>query len=555
MLNCRHYRFCNVCFFAKKRKGSIKTRKKFCAPYFFGILITSKKQRNKKGDKNMSKKNQNYTNRKQNRFQPERMRGNVFVNNCGKQWLPGENGKAAKVERLLRGAKEEKKEIAGNMAGYKDSWVEWIGAIPEVWKVTPLHFLCDIFGRIGYRGYTLKDITDKDNGVITLSPSNIINQQLDLKKCTYLSYEKYEESPEIKVYKNDIVFVKTSSIGKCAVYDSNEPATLNPQLVVVKNIKCNGRFLYYSLVSDNVQFETLSAAMGSVIPTITQKAIGNFKLPLPPLPEQQRIADFLDTKCGILDRTIDAVSRQIEDLEKYKKALITKTVTKGICKKDEPERAMKDSGVEWIGEVPEEWSVKRLKYVLDSIRNGASAASYEYEPDSFRYVRITDIDDNGNLKQTGKQYLPKEMAKNFILNKKAVLIANTGSLGKAMLFDPDKEDEVCALNGHLIEAIANPNIISNEYLYFFIKSYNYINWVNRSYVQTTMQMLSAGRHKNLPVTVPPLAEQQQIADYLYEKCKNIDNRVQKRRQQLEWLKKYKKSLIFDYVTGKKRVEK
>ena len=501
----------------------------------------------------MSKKNQNYTNRNRNRFQPERMRGNIFVNNNGKQWMPGENGRAAKVERLLKGAKEEKKEIAGNMAGYKDSGVEWIGTIPKEWKVTPLHFLCDIFGRIGYRGYTLKDITDKDNGVITLSPSNIINQKLDLRRCTYLSCEKYEESPEIKVYKNDIVFVKTSSIGKCAVYDSNEPATLNPQLVVVKNIKCNERFLYYSLISDNIQFDTLSAAMGSVIPTITQKAIGNFKIPLPPLPEQQRIADFLDTKCGILDRTIDAVSRQIEDLEKYKKALITKTVTKGICKKGEPERAMKDSGVEWIGEVPEEWSVKRLKYVLDSIRNGASAASYEYEPGSFRYVRITDIDDNGNLKQTGKQYLPKEMAKNFILNKKAVLIANTGSLGKAMLFDPDKENEVCALNGHLIEAIANPNIISNEYLYFFIKSYNYINWVNRSYVQTTMQMLSAGRHKNLPVTVPPLAEQQQIADYLDEKCKNIDNRVQKRKQQLEWLKEYKKSLIFDYVTGKKRV--
>ena len=85
----------------------------------------------------MSKKNHNYTNRKQNRFQPERIRGNVFVNNSGKQWLPGENGRAAKVERLLRGAKEEKKEIAGNMAGYKDSGVEWIGAIPKEWKFVP----------------------------------------------------------------------------------------------------------------------------------------------------------------------------------------------------------------------------------------------------------------------------------------------------------------------------------------------------------------------------------------------------------------------------------
>lgn len=478
----------------------------------------------------MSKKNQNYTNRKQNRFQPERMRGNVFVNNSGKQWLPGENGRAAKVERLLRGAKEEKKEIAGNMAGYKDSWVEYIGQVPKDWVVLRLKNISDIYAAKEYlfgewpvekngKPYSPFDEWASGNEVIITGRVGTIGQ-----------YEMLEKNPKKKILIND------NRLLICPFTEEYRKKALS-------------NFLFWAMAIVNLN----DIITGSAVPLITAKSLLKKRVVIPPLPEQQRIADFLDTKCDILDRTIDAVSRQIEDLEKYKKALITKTVTKGICKKDEPERAMKDSGVEWIGEVPEEWSVKRLKYVLDSIRNGASAASYEYEPGSFRYVRITDIDDNGNLKQTGKQYLPKEMAKNFILNKKAVLIANTGSLGKAMLFDPDKEDEVCALNGHLIEAIANPNIISNEYLYFFIKSYNYINWVNRSYVQTTMQMLSAGRHKNLPVTVPSLAEQQQIADYLDEKCKNIDNRVQKRRQQLEWLKEYKKSLIFDYVTGKKRV--
>lgn len=480
----------------------------------------------------MSKKNQNYTNRKQNRFQPERMRGNVFVNNSGKQWLPGENGRAAKVERLLRGVKEKKKEIAGNMAGYKDSGIEYIGQVPKDWEVLRLKNISNIYAAKEYlfgewpvekngKPYSPFGEWSSGNEVIITGRVGTIGQ-----------YEMLEKNPKKKILINDnrlLIRPFTEDYRKKAL----------------------SHFLFWAMAIVNLN----DIITGSAVPLITATSLLKKRVVIPPLPEQQRISDFLDTKCGILDRTIDAVSRQIEDLEKYKKALITKTVTKGICKKGEPERTMKDSGVEWIGEVPEEWSVKRLKYVLDSIRNGASAASYEYEPDSFRYVRITDIDDNGNLKQTGKQYLPKEMAKNFILNKKAVLIANTGSLGKAMLFDPDKEDEVCALNGHLIEAIANPNIISNEYLYFFIKSYNYINWVNRSYVQTTMQMLSAGRHKNLPVTVPPLAEQQQIADYLDEKCKNIDNRVQKRRQQLEWLKKYKKSLIFDYVTGKKRVEK
>lgn len=498
----------------------------------------------------MSKRNQNYTNRKQNRFQPERMRGTVFVNNSGKQWLPGENVRAAKVERLLRGAKEEKKEIAGNMAGYKDSGVEWIGAIPKGWDII----------RIGY-AFCLrseKNYLPKDKVQLLSLYTGVGVFPTGSEKTKTSGNHAQTVSGYKIVHKNDIV-VNIILAWMGAIGVSNYDGVVSPayDIYIPDLLKIVPHYAHYVFRTDGIAGECFKYGRGIMLMRwrTYSSEFKQIKIPFPPLPEQQRIADFLDTKCGIIDRTIDAVSRQIEDLEKYKKALITKTVTKGICKKGEPERAMKDSGVEWIEEVPEEWNVKRLKYVLDSIRNGASAASYEYEPDSFRYVRITDIDDNGNLKQTGKQYLPKEMAKNFILNKKAVLIANTGSLGKAMLFDPDKEDEVCALNGHLIEAIANPNIISNEYLYFFIKSYNYINWVNRSYVQTTMQMLSAGRHKNLPVTVPPLAEQQQIADYLNEKCKNIDNRVQKRRQQLEWLKEYKKSLIFDYVTGKKRVEK
>lgn len=493
----------------------------------------------------MSKKNQNYTNRKQNRFQPERMRGNVFVNNSGKQWLPRENGREAKVERLLRVAKEEKKEIAGNMAGYKDSGIEWIGEIPKGWNVS----------KIGYHLKWFSKKNEPDKEVLSVYRELGVvkkNERDDNHNRTPLDLTQYKY-----VRPGDLVINKMKA-WQGSVGVSDFEGIVSPAYFVYEftSKMINKKYLHH-LLRGCYKDEMMRLSDGIRVGQWDLSSYKFERMPiiLPPLHEQQRIADFLDTKCSILDRTIDAVSRQIEDLEKYKKALITKTVTKGICKKGEPERAMKDSGVEWIGEVPEEWSVKRLKYVLNSIRNGASAASYEYEPDSFRYVRITDIDDNGNLKQTGKQYLPKEMAKNFILNKKAVLIANTGSLGKAMLFDPDKEDEVCALNGHLIEAIANPNIISNEYLYFFIKSYNYINWVNRSYVQTTMQMLSAGRHKNLPVTVPPLAEQQQIADYLDKKCKNIDNRAQKRRQQLEWLKEYKKSLIFDYVTGKKRVKK
>ena len=409
----------------------------------------------------MSKKNQNYTNRKQNRFQPERMRGNVFVNNSGKQWLPGENGRAAKVERLLRGTKEEKKEISGNMAGYKDSGVKWIGAIPKEWSVNK--------GKYIFNQAKKKPVYDTDE-IITCFRDGEVTLRKNRRTDGFTMSDK--EIGYQGIDKGDLIIHGMDGFaGAIGISDSRGKASPVLMVLDTKQIKSYMKYHLRAMASSGA-IAALTTGIRVRSCDLRFSKLENILFAIPPLPEQQRIADFLDTKCGILDRTIDAVRRQIEDLEKYKKALITKTVTKGICKKGEPERAMKDSGVEWIGEVPEEWDVKRLKYVLDSIRNGASAASYEYEPGSFRYVRITDIDDNGNLKQTGKQYLPKEMAKNFILNKKAVLIANTGSLGKAMLFDPDKEDEVCALNGHLIEAIANPNIISNEYLYFFIKSYN-----------------------------------------------------------------------------------
>lgn len=498
----------------------------------------------------MSKKNQNYTNRKQNRFQPERMRGNVFVNNNGKQWLPGENGRAAKVERLLRGAKEEKKEIAGNMAGYKNSGIEWIGAIPEGWNVSKVKHETSFIGS----GTTPRSgcLSFYENGTIPWIQSGDLYETSEVTDTKQkITAEALRSSSALKVYDKDfIAMAMYGSIGNIAI--SRIAACVNQACCCLKpNSRNNLNYMYYFLKTSTDNFK--SKAMGAVLQNISQEKIKNQDFLVPPLHEQQRIADFLDTKCGILDRTIDAVSRQIEDLEKYKKALITKTVTKGICKKGEPERAMKDSGVEWIGEVPEEWSVKRLKYVLDSIRNGAPAAAVEYSPELPRYIRISDITKDNKLKNDNKQSIASNASKGFILDKEAVLISNAGTIGKPFFFNPNEIKEQCSFACQLIEAITKPDTMLNKYLYYFILSDTYINWVNRIFTQTTIKHATATQHKNLPITVPPLAEQQQIADYLDEKCKNINNRVQKRRQQLEWLKEYKKSLIFDYVTGKKRV--
>lgn len=499
----------------------------------------------------MSKKNQNYTNRKQNRFQPERMRGNVFVNNSGKQWLPGENGKAAKVERLLRGTKEEKKEIAGNMAGYKDSGIEWIGAIPKGWKVKRLK-------------YALTSIRNgASDAAVEYSPElpryvriTDIDDNGHLKQ-TDKQYLPKELAKNFILDKKAVLIARVGNLGKTMLFDpdkENEVCALSGYLIeAITNPKVmNSKFLFYFIKSSAYMDWANRNFVQTTIQNLSAGRHKNLPVTLPPLPEQQRIADFLDTKCGILDRTIDAVSRQIEDLKKYKKALITKTVTKGICKKGEPERAMKDSGVEWIGEVPEEWSVKPFK-ALAGMKGSSEYTARDIVDEGEGAILLSPSNINDNkLNLSKRTYISqKKYDKSTTkIQRGDLLFTKTASVGKCVIYD---SDEPAMPNPQLV-VLKNIKCLP-KFLYYSMVS-DVMQAPAKMYVYgsviPTISQLNLGRIK---IPVPSPEEQQQIADYLDEKCKNIDNRVQKRRQQLEWLKEYKKSLIFDYVTGKKRVKK
>ena len=494
----------------------------------------------------MSKRNQNYTNRKQNRFQPERMRGNVFVNNSGKQWLPGENGRAAKVERLLKGAKEEKKEIAGNMAGYKDSGVEWIGAIPKEWKFVPLK---DSFYFVAGGTPLSNVLSNWDEGVAWVTPADFKTDKMYISKgARSLSKKGYQSCNAKMLPPGSIIFSKRAPIGSVAINTAELCTNQGCIGLLNKTKNANNKYFYYILSIATQTFEALGA--GVTFKEISIKNFGNVSLPLPPIHEQQRIADFLDAKCGILDRTIDAVSRQIEDLEKYKKALITKTVTKGICKKDEPERAMKDSGVEWIGEVPEEWNVKPFK-ALAGMKGSSEYTARDIvdEDEGVILLSPSNINDN-KLNLSKRTYISqKKYDKSTTkIQRGDLLFTKTASVGKCVIYD---SDEPAMPNPQLV-VLKNIKCLP-KFLYYSMVS-DVMQAPTKMYVYgsviPTISQLNLGRIK---IPVPSPEEQQQIADYLDEKCKNIDNRVQKRRQQLEWLKEYKKSLIFDYVTGKKRV--
>ena len=157
-------------------------------------------------------------------------------------------------------------------SSYKDSGVEWLGEIPEHWEIDKLKNYCKAFGRIGFRGYNTSDLVNESEGAITISPSNIFEYSMTFNKCSFLRWEKYYESPEIQIEENDILIVKTgSTFGKIGmVKNLPEKATINPQLLVLKDIKIEQRFFYYMMTSSVIQTQVNQQVIGSTIPTISE---------------------------------------------------------------------------------------------------------------------------------------------------------------------------------------------------------------------------------------------------------------------------------------------
>ena len=214
-------------------------------------------------------------------------------------------------------------------APMKDSGVEWIGQIPKSSDIIRFKYLCDVSGRIGFRGYTQADIVPEGEGPITLSPSNIEELCMNYTKCTHLSWDKYYESPEIQVAIGDVLLVKTgSSYGKSAIVESLPmEATINPQLAVIKNIRCNARYLYYCMQTDCFKYQVEQAVVGGTIPTMAQEKINNFIVVLPDDDSCENIVAYLDRECFQIQSMISANEEIIKKLKEYRQSIIYEAVT------------------------------------------------------------------------------------------------------------------------------------------------------------------------------------------------------------------------------------
>ena len=419
----------------------------------------------------------------------------------------------------------------------KDSGIEWIGEIPEGWETCLYKYCCSV--QPGYPFDSAKFSNSSTDGFPLIRIRDITSGEIQ-------TYYTGEYSPNYIVTAGDLLVGMDGDFN--VRWWNNDAALLNQRCCrVTEKDSVLRRFLYYVLPFTLQHINTLTYA--TTVKHLANGDILNSFIAFPSLPAQQNIVHYLDTVCSEIDAMLSKTRSSIEEYKKLKQAVITQAVTKGV----RGERVMKDSGVECIGKIPTTYSICKLKYLLKNpLKYGANESGIPYSDSLPRYIRITDITPDGNLKCTGKLSLSEESAKDYILEDGDILFARSGAtVGKTFIYYQSYGRSAYA--GYLIKASLN-NKVSPKFVYYYTCSSLYEIWKNSIFIQSTIQNIGADRYANLPVPVPKtLQEQEEIADYLDAKCAEIDKLIAKKEQLVKELESYKKSLIYEVVTGKREV--
>lgn len=431
------------------------------------------------------------------------------------------------------------------MREMKDSGIAWIGVIPQDWEIVRTKSLyCSAKEIAGDRADDFERLALTLNGVIKRSKEDSVGLQPE----KFSGYQILKKG-ELVFKLIDLENVATSRVGLSPYTGIVSPA----YIVLSKQSRAKDLVVRYSMYHFLSMWQReIFNQMGDngVRSSLNAKELLNIPHPFPSIYEQKRIVTFLDAQCAEIDAVLEKTRASIEEYKKLKQAVITQAVTKGI----RGDRPMKDSGIEWIGEIANEFAVYKFKYLLKTpMQYGANEAGITFDKTLPRYIRITDITSDGRLKQDNRLCIEDTVAKPYILQDGDLLFARSGgTVGKSFLYKQSYGN--AAFAGYLIRAVVNRTIAVPEYVYYYTNSSIYDTWKNSIFIQSTIQNIGADRYSNMPIIVPNnIEEQRSIVEYLNERCVGIDALIRKKQQYLTEIENYKKSLIYEYVTGKKEV--
>ncbi|WP_126651707.1 restriction endonuclease subunit S [Chryseobacterium aureum] len=427
---------------------------------------------------------------------------------------------------------------------FQDVFIE---SLPANWKLSRIKDLGKIYGRIGYRGYTTSDIVEEGKGALSISPGNINNNLFTLKSKTFISWEKYYESPEIMIFPKDIILVKTgSTIGKVSLIPNIEyKLTLNPQVVVLKKIKIDNSFFYYFLTTGYIKYLFECFQSGGATPAISQEKINNFVVGFPnDFSEQTAIAQYLKTKTQTIDKKVKLLEQKIQYYKELRKSIINKAVTKGLDDKVE----LKESGINWIGKIPKHWEIKRFKDSVKKYTTGAtpSTSNRAFFEGTNDWICISDISKDKYIFSSETKLTDDAIkSANMVITPIGSLLYSFKlSIGKVAFAGKD------VYTNEAILSIFPNKLIDLEYYYFMLPIFLYLQATENIY---GAKMLNQKLISSAFVVNPPKNEQIQIAQYLNEKISVID-RIEKNIEiQITTFKELRKTLINNVVTGKIKV--
>ena len=424
------------------------------------------------------------------------------------------------------------------MREMKDSGIEWVGQIPKDWDVVP-------HKRVMHK---VKKICEQYSGedIISLTMNGVIKRDLTAGGKMPTSFDGYQY-----VKPNDLLLclfdidVTPRCVGVVKDYGVTSPAYSR---FVMHDGYYNAYYDYLlRAIDDDKVFVHLSKNLRS---SLTESDFGVIKTCVPSLAEQKRIVTFLDAQGAEIDAVLEKTRASIEEYKKLKQAVITQAVTKGI----RGDRPMKDSGIEWIGDIPAEWEIRKIFRAINKVGD-----IDHYMPDSvddgIPYLMTGDLQEklsDVNLKRCKKvSFQDCEMLSSKIrVSKGDVIFARYATIGTVCFVDT--EDNILVSYACLIIK-PNSSLLYGEFLFYYLKSTAFLEEIKQYIKANTQANVGLDSVSKAKIALPSVHEQQKIVEYLRDKCKKIDALIAKKQQYLTEIENYKKSLIYEYVTGKKEV--
>ena len=418
----------------------------------------------------------------------------------------------------------------------KDSGIEWIGEIPEGWSKNKVIRLFDIIGS----GTTPKNITSDFPVVNWIQSGDITGSFMPTCK-NVISANLLSQYSALKVYPAPFIIIAMygASVGNASI--SLIDGCVNQACCVLSSPSCNLHYAFYVIKS--AQSYLVRKAVGGGQPNISQETIKQLWLPLPPLSTQDIIVRNLDATCSKIDDLLSSVHASIEEYKKLKQAVITLAVTKGV----RGEREMKDSGVEWIGEIPAEWSVQRIKTIF-SIRNERNYLPLEQVNLISLYtdkgvVQHCDIEKTTGNKASNADGYKKVYPNDMIVN---IILCWMGAIGRS---------NYAGVTSPAYDVYVPSFKIECKFYHYYFRTLGFSGdcYKNGRGIMAMRWRTYSDQFRSIKVVVPPLEEQKEIVGYLDAKCAEIDGLIAKKEQLAKELESYKKSLIYEVVTGKREV--